>query len=107
MEGLYDKPRQGRPGKVNTKVKQSIDRCLQESPQEFGFLAGYWTIPLIIMYLFSQFGSWLSISTLRRTLHQLGYRSRRPRLAAAKDDPAESAKLEAIGEVFNKFLRPV
>ena len=104
VEGLYDKPRQGRPAKVNTKVKQSISKCLQESPQEFGFLAGYWTIPLLISFLFSQFGSWLSVSTLRRTLHQLGYRCRRPRLAAAKDDPAESAKLEEISEVFKKFL---
>jgi transposase len=103
LEGLYDKPRQGRPAKVTDPIKQNIDRCLQKSPQDLGFLAGYWTIALLISYLFSQFGSWLSVSTLRRTLHQFGYRCRRPRLAAARDDPAENAKLEAISEVFKQF----
>ncbi len=68
-----------------------------------GFLAGFWTIPLLLVYLFNQFSLIISQTTLRNILYELGYRCRRPRLAASKIDELASSKIAAINEAFNSL----
>lgn len=101
--GLYDLPRTGRPQKVAPQVKPPIDADLQKSPQQLGFLAGFWTLPLLVAHLWQKFSLRLSVPTCRKLLYELGYRCRRPRLAASRIDDYARAKLEAIGEVFSNL----
>ena len=61
-----------------------------------GFLAGFWTIPLLLVYLFNQFSLVLSQTTVRNILYELGYRCRRPRLAASKTDELFSLKMAGL-----------
>jgi transposase len=98
--GLYDTPRTGRPPKINPQMKPQIDADLQKSPLEKGFFAGFWTLPLLVIHCLNQFTMRLSQPTLRNLLYDLGYRCRRPRLAASRVDLLAAEKLSAIGQVF-------
>lgn len=95
IEGLYDKPRSGRPLKANDAFKTSLDECLRTSPNALGYLATLWTVALLVTHLTEQ-GWRISCSTVRRALHALDYRWRRPRLAVMRRDPAGSVKMAAI-----------
>ncbi len=65
-----------------------------------GFLASFWTLPLLLIYLLNQFSLGLSETTLRNVLYELGYRCRRPRHSASKVDEFASQKLKSIREAF-------
>jgi len=96
IEGLYDQPRSGRPRKANDAIKNNVDTCLGTHPNALGYLATFWTVTLLVTHLASQ-GWQVSCSTVRRVLHTLDYRWRRPRLAALRRDPEGSVKMAAIG----------
>ena len=98
--GLYDIPRTGRPKSLSGSIRTQIDCELQKTPQEHGFLAGFWTLPLLLIHIMNLFSLRLSLPTVRNLLYELGYRCRRPRLAASKVDEFAKEKLAAIGEVF-------
>jgi len=95
LDGLYDEPRSGRPPKADTTFKARLDQCMTTSPKVLGYLATCWTVVLLVVHLASQ-GWTVSCSTMRRTLHTLNYRWRRPRLAVTRRDPNGGAKMAAI-----------
>lgn len=68
-----------------------MERLLTEDPQAHGFAATDWTVPLVRTAL-AQHGYGLSERTLRRTLHRLGYRWKRPKYVLGRPDPAYEAK---------------
>jgi transposase len=91
--GLYDEPRSGRPRKVVDGVKNKVLGLLQDDPQKEGYLATFWTVAMLVMVLVQTIGVELSPSTLRSTLHRLGLRWGRPRLAMPqKTDPGKAPK---------------
>jgi len=91
--GLYDEPRSGRPQKVVEEVKSKVIGLLQDDPQQEGNLATFWTVAMLIMVIVQKIGVELSPSTLRSTLHRLGLRWGRPRLAMPqKTDPEKAGK---------------
>jgi transposase len=97
--GLYDQPRSGRPHKADAKVSQHLTDLITQDPQTTGSIATFWTIAMLILALVSQFGVSLSPSTVRTTLHELGLRWGRPRLAMPrKQDPEKAAKQWAIAQ---------
>lgn len=95
LEGLYDKPRSGRPRKANDALKDEVEQCLSTRPNALGYLATLWTVTLLVTHLAS-LGWQVSCSTVRRVLHALDYRWRRPRLAAQRRDPEGHIKMAAI-----------
>lgn len=94
-DGLYDGPRSGRPPKANESVRDCLRDGLQTTPQALGYLATLWTVPLLVLHLLGH-GWQVGSSTVRRVLHSLGYRWRRPRLRVPHRDPAGSARMAAI-----------
>ena len=52
---------------------------LARDSRRCGYLATRWTVPLLTHYLASQEGIAISARTLRRRLHEAGYRWKRPR----------------------------
>jgi transposase len=92
-DGLYDRPRSGRPRKSTDEVRSMVVQLVQEDPQQEGNLATFWTVAMLALALTHKLRVTLSLSTLRETLHQLGLRWGRPRLAMpAKVDPEKAQK---------------
>ena len=99
--GLRDAPRSGRPGKVTPRVDATLADWRRHDPQRAdpADLATCWTVAMLLLRLRAQLHLVRSPTTLRATLHRLGLRWRRPRLAMPrKTDPEKAAKPWRIAE---------
>src|SRR5215208_1987949 len=76
---LADRPRSGRPRQSSRLAPRRLAAVLARDPRRCGYLATSWTVPLLTHYLASQEGIAISARTLRRRLHEAGYRWKRPR----------------------------
>jgi transposase len=86
--GLQDRPRSGRPRKAGSAAQQLIRQTIEQPPAEAGHPAGYWTTRTLAAHLAQTAGVRLSAATVRRVLHALAYRWRRPRLTLPVDPTA-------------------
>jgi len=66
-------------------------------PQAHGYAATNWTAPLLRTELGKQ-GWGASEKTLRRTLHRLGYRWKRPKFVLGRPDPAYAEKKTRVAK---------
>lgn len=99
-EGLYDRPRSGRPPEVDEAVEESIEETMSEPPTDQGYNFTYWTVPLLTEHLQQTLDKAFCQETIRSALHALGFRWRRPRWAVMRDDPEEEALMWAIWEAI-------
>ncbi len=85
-EALRDRDRPGRPA-VLTEADRGLLRqlLLGQSPQELGYFATAWTVPLLQDYLARRTGRRPSDDTIRRELQRQGFVWKRPRYALAPD----------------------
>jgi transposase len=84
---LSDDAREGRPRSSPTISSARIERALAQDPRLAGYSATSWTAPLLTTYLNERYGGSLSEHTLRRRLHELGYRWKRPRYIYSESEP--------------------
>lgn len=99
-DGLYDRPRSGRPTKVDEAVEESIEEAMSEPPTEQGYNFTYWTTPLLTEHVQETVDKSFCEETIRNALHELGFRWRRPRWAATREDPQKEEIMWAIwGEI--------
>lgn len=78
---LEDRPRSGRHRAAPALTREVVARALALDPRALGYRATTWTVPLLAGYLAEHAGVVVSARTLRRRLHALGYRWKRPRYA--------------------------
>lgn len=90
--GLRDRPRAGRPRKADAAAHTLLDQQVLRAPSTVGYGVGYWTVRTLVAHLGQACGCALSKATVRRALHTVGYRWRRPRYALPTD-PALAAKM--------------
>lgn len=96
VAGLADEPRSGRPPK-DPLAGPIVDAQASQSPPCSGHVQTCWTVCLLTAFLGARFHLSLSCSSIRRLLHQTGWRWARPRLAPARThDPQEETKLAAL-----------
>jgi transposase len=76
---LADQPRSGRPRHNRTLTPRRLAAALARDPRRCGYQATSWTVPLLARYLAARDGIAISARTLRRRLHEAGYRWKRPR----------------------------
>src|SRR5688572_3696452 len=103
--GLDDRPRPGRPPQ-DRLARQIVDAQASNPPCNNGLVHGSWTVGLLAAFLAARFRLTLSPASVRRYLHQAGWRWARPRLAPAthaprgqrKEDPATALKLALIAQ---------
>jgi transposase len=103
--GLDDRPRPGRPLRDHL-ARQIVDAQASNPPCNNGLVQGGWTVGLLAAFLAARFRLTLSPASVRRYLHQAGWRWARPRLAPAthaprgqrKEDPAAPLKLALIAQ---------
>ena len=105
--GLDDRPRPGRPPKERL-ARHIVDTQASNPPCNNGLVQGCWTAGLLAAFLAARFRVALSTASVRRYLHQAGWRWARPRLAPAthaprgqrKDDPAAALKLALLAQAI-------
>ena len=76
----------GRPRKTTIDQDFQIVEAVESDPQEEGYAATSWTVSLLRTHL-DKVGISISTRTLRRRLHQLGYRYKRPKYVIVFKDP--------------------
>lgn len=77
-ERLTDGERCGRPNDLFHSLLDRLPVLMAQKPTEFGYRHAEWTVNLLCSHL-AQEKIEASDSTVRRTLHILGYRWKRPR----------------------------
>lgn len=91
LEGLVEGPHAGRPRRLDGDAEATLTQVLTDDPHTYGYAANDWTAPLLRTEL-ARRGHALSERTLRRSLHRLGYRWKRPKYVLGRPDPAYEAK---------------
>lgn len=76
--GLADRPRHGRPPKLDAAACDLLETALGVSPLDYDYPVTIWTVADLHDLLQRQ-GYRVSPATVYRTLERLGYRYRRPR----------------------------
>lgn len=88
---LCDHKGSGRPSVWTPQLRALLEKSLEQKPDQWGYQASEWTVPLLIEHLATQSGQRVSDATLRRQLRRMGYVWKRPRYVL-QPDPAREKK---------------
>lgn len=91
VAGLQEGVHGGGPAKLGAGGETVLTGLLAEEPQARGHQATGWTVPLLRTELAAA-GYAVGERTIRRSLHRLGYRWKRPRYVLGRPDPAYAEK---------------
>jgi transposase len=86
-ERLRDAQRSGRPADVRDAIAEVLGVLLPTAPTDHGYRHPVWTTPLLVAHLAREHQLVASETTVRRALHGLGYRWKRPRFVLSRRDP--------------------
>src|SRR5262245_19728222 len=92
---LRDAPRPGRPGLWTAEGRECLRASLGRSPQDLGYAAAGWTVPLLRGHLGRHAGRWLSEDTIRRELRRQRYVWKRSRYVLDPDPELEKKTIPA------------
>jgi transposase len=95
-DSLRDAPRSGRPRAAPAITDERIERELRRDPMRLGYNSTAWTVCLLADHLHHKYGTFISVRTLRRRMHELGLRWKRPRYTYANKDPNRAQKKGAL-----------
>jgi transposase len=96
---LRDAPRSGRPRAAGRITDARIVREFRRDPLRLGYKTTGWTVALLAEHLGSKHGCPISARTLRRRMHELGLRWKRPRYVYADKDPHRAQKKGGLSAV--------
>jgi transposase len=91
VAGLAEGDHGGGQVKLGVTAEAVLTDLLATDPQTHGYRATGWTVPLLRTELASR-GTVVAERTIRRALHRLGYRWKRPRYMLGRPDPDYAAK---------------
>jgi transposase len=91
VAGLREGDHGGGRVKVDQQGKTVLAALLRTDPQQRGYQATGWTVPLLQTELAAT-GYAVSPRTIRRALHRLGYRWKRPQYVLGRPDPEYAEK---------------
>lgn len=96
VAGLYDEPRSGRPRHLDSDTIDEVEAALDDPPPDGDGSLVRWTLSRLRASFLAKASHVFGIETLRRRLHERGFRWKRPRLWAWGEDL----------ESFEKLLSP-
>lgn len=99
VQGLQDAPRSGRPRSTTAEQDESIAQIVEKGPAILGCLTTVWTVVSLCAHLAS-LGIQIGPATLRRRLHELTFRWRRPRWAVMRRDPQGSSRMQRLAQAI-------
>jgi transposase len=91
-DSLTDASRSGRPPTAPAITDARIVREFRRDPLRLGYSTTGWTVALLAAHLARKYGSPISARTLRRRMHELDLRWKRPRYVYAEKDPHRAQK---------------
>ncbi len=91
LNGLRERPRPGQSRRLDSAAEHRLSTLLDTDPQSRGYHATGWTVPLLRTEL-AQAGYPVGERTIRRTLHRLGWRWKRPTYVLGRPDPEYGTK---------------
>jgi transposase len=83
IDRLRDQPRAGRPGTKRARSLSVIRDLLARPPADYHYRSAVWTVPLLRRQVQRRLKCSVSARTIRRALHQLRHRFKRPRYVYA------------------------
>jgi transposase len=88
LRSLTDRPRPGRPPRVNSEYRRELRRALRKRPPACGYVFTVWSIARLATYLRQRTGIALGVDWLRRLVHAEGFVVGRPAhtLAGKRDE---------------------
>jgi len=87
-----DLPRSGRPLTAPELTDERLEAELHRDPQSLGYHAVGWTVALLRHHLKQAFTIEIGEEALRRRLHHIGWRWKRPRYTFSEPDPHQAQK---------------
>jgi transposase len=104
-DGLADRPRAGRPPKLDATARQRLEAVLDRSPLDEGYPVTTWSVADLTDWL-ARHGWAVHPATVYRTLHALGFVYRRPKhdLTHRQDAAAVAAAQHALAELQKRGL---
>ena len=73
IDGLKDKPRSGRPPRLNEWQSIALRTAIMDKPIKFGYSSGVWSGPIIIDYIHNTFGVSYKKAQVYNLLRRLGF----------------------------------
>jgi transposase len=95
-EDLLDQARSGRPREADDLDADLLAELLAQDPRTCGYRATSWTVPLLTTHLREECGCPVSARTLRRRLHEHGWRWKRLRYVYCGREPHVGQKKGAF-----------
>ncbi len=96
---FWDRKRRGPRPLLDESALRRIETLVErESPTEQGWLRSRWSCSLVVLQLFRERALVLSRETVRRALHRLEFRWRRPRPVPPSKDPEQ--KRQRLKEIM-------
>lgn len=96
QNALLAKPIPGRPPKVTADEMRWIAQAVKDNtPQQFKFEFGLWTLSLLRELINREFGKSLSLESVRRVMKLLGFSTQKPLYQAWQQDPVLVKQWEA------------
>jgi transposase len=80
---IQDHAHPGRPPSKVTSALHIVQELLQQSPKRYRYRSPVWTVPMLQVQVQRRLHDKISRLTIRRALHQLRYRFKRPRYVLA------------------------
>ncbi len=92
VTGVVEGVHPGKAHRLDPEAEALLDKLLAEgNPQVSGYTAAGWTVPLLRTEL-AKHGWEAAERTIRRTLHRLGWRWKRPKYVLGRPDPGYAEK---------------
>src|SRR5436853_4419044 len=92
-QALRAKPVPGRPRKLSDAQLGELAALITDTdPRDHGFVVALWTREIVRQLIKARFGVALTVASIGRTLHDLGFSAQRPLYRAEQADPAAVAR---------------
>ena len=92
LGGLTEGERPGRPGRLDEKQMQEINRVLRAKPSDAGMRVNLWDGKTLSAWIDKTYGVQLGVRQCQRLFRQFELRLRKPRPVLAGADPARQKK---------------
>ena len=92
LAGLTEGERSGRPGRLQEKQIQEINRVLRGKPSDAGMPVNLWDGKTLSAWIDKAYGIQMGVRQCQRLFRQLEFRLRKPRPVLARADPARQRK---------------
>jgi transposase len=103
---FYDCERRGPRALLDYSARKRIETLAEEdSPTEHGWSRSRWNCSLLVLQLFRERALVASRETVRRALHRLDFRWRRPRPVPPLKNPREEQKRERLEKILEMLWR--